>query len=396
MPPIDPATAPPADAPVRSPADAPVHSSADTPVRSPVASGAVSVPPGGAVAEVAELTETDLALVEALQLHPRAPWSRIGTVIGIDATTAARRWRRLTGSGTAWMTAYPTHRASVVGYVDLACAPAAVEPLTRRLLSWGPVFSIERTTGDHQLFLGVAARDLPALDDFATRRLGSLSGVRAVRLSVCTAVHREGSGWLVHTLNERQRADLREAERPGRRRPATGPYADGDRRLLLALGADARRGHAELARECGLSETTVRRRLRRMIDGGEIHFRCDLTQRLAGWPVVATFRVAVPGPGAETVAKALAGLPETRLCSSVTGTDNLLLSVWLRSAGDCVALEERILRRHPGLRIGERSITLHTAKRMGRLLDREGRARAHVSMTAAADGEADDEYGAPF
>ncbi|MEU2876321.1 hypothetical protein [Streptomyces sp. NPDC007070] len=88
--------------------------------------------------------------------------------------------------------------------------------------------------------------------------------------------------------------------------------------------------------------------------------------------------------------------PEARLCSSVTGADNLLLSVWLRSPGDCVALEERILHRHPGLRISERSITLHTAKRMGRLLDRDGRARAHVPTTVAAEGEADGTTGAPL
>ncbi|MFD0392153.1 Lrp/AsnC family transcriptional regulator [Streptomyces nogalater] len=303
-------------------------------------------------------------------------------MIGVDATTAARRWRRLTDSGLAWMTAYPARHASVVGYVDLACAPGALDALTAELCGWGPVFSVERTTGDHSLFLGVAAYDLPCLDDFVIRRLGRLDGVRSVRLSLCTRVYREGSGWLVHTLNERQRTHLTGGDRPARPRPGTGPH-EGDRRLLLALGADARRGHAELARECGLSETTVRRRLGRMIAGGEVYFRCDLTQQLAGWPVIATFRIAAPGPGTEAVAHALAGLPETRLCASVTGPHNLLLSVWLRAPADCLALEERILRRHPGLRIGERSITLHTAKRMGRLLDRWGRARAHVPITAA-------------
>lgn len=112
-----------------------------------------------------------------------------------------------------------------------------------------------------------------------------------------------------------------------------------------------------------------------MITGGEVYFRCDLTRRLAGWPVIANFRIAAPGPGVEAVAKALAGLPETRLCASVTGRDDLLLSVWLRSPGDCAALEERILRRHPELRISERGITLHTAKRISRVLDRDGRAR---------------------
>ncbi|MGC0387534.1 Lrp/AsnC family transcriptional regulator [Streptomyces sp. SAI-129] len=336
----------------------------------------------GLAHDLTELSETDLALVEALQLDPRAPWSRIAAVIGIDATTAARRWRRLSDSGAAWITAYPARHPSVVAYVDVACETAALESLTARLRSWGPVFSLERTTGEHQLFLGVAARDLLCLDDFVTRRLGGLSAVRSVRPSICTAVHREGSGWLVHTLNERQRADLR-GDGHDRPRPGTGPY-ESDRRLLVALGADARRGHAELARECGLSETTVRRRLRRMITGGEVYFRCDLTQRLAGWPVIATFRIATPGPGADAVAKALAGLPETRLCASVTGRDNLLLSVWLRSPGDCAALEERILRRHPEVRVSERAITLHTAKRMGRLLDREGRGGAHVPITAAA------------
>ncbi|MFJ9041811.1 Lrp/AsnC family transcriptional regulator [Streptomyces sp. NPDC102406] len=331
-----------------------------------------------------ELSETDLALIEALQLRPRAPWSQIASVIGIDATTAARRWRGLVDSGTAWMTAYPTHHVTVVGYADVACEADAIDSLTSRLRRWGPVFSLERTTGDHQLFLSMAARDLPALDDL-TRHLGALPAVRGVRLNICTDVYGEGSGWLVHTLSDRQRSDLTGAERPARPRPGTGPSRS-DRQLLLALGADARRSHTELARECGLSETTVRRRLRRMTSHGEIYFRCDLTQRLAGWPVIATFRIAAPGPGVDAVARALAALPETRVCATLTGTDNILLSVWLRSPHDCAAMEERILRRHPGLKVSERGITLHTSKRMGRLLDRWGRAQEHVALTAAPEG----------
>ncbi|WP_411078154.1 Lrp/AsnC family transcriptional regulator [Streptomyces sp. cmx-10-25] len=331
--------------------------------------------------------ELDLALIEALQLRPHASWTLIGSVIGVDATTAARRWRRLTDSGTAWMTAYPAQHVSVVAYVDLECEAGAVDALTRLLCSWPPVFSVERTTGRSQLFLSVAARDLPSLDDLVTRRLGGLDGVRSSRVSVSTKVYQEGSGWLVGTLDERQRAALGGADRHDRTRPGPGPY-ESDRALLLALGTDARRGHAELARDGGMSDTTVRRRIGRMISRGEVRFRCDLAQHLAGWPVVATYRVTTSGPGAESTARALAALPRTRLCSAVTGPDNLLLSVWLRSTDDCRDLEERVLGRHPGLRIGERDITLHTAKRMGRLLDRWGRAGAHVPMAMATEGAA--------
>lgn len=330
-----------------------------------------------------ELSETDLALLEALQVQPRAPWSRIGPVIGISASTAARRWRRLTEHGMAWMSAYPAQHVSVVGYVDVACRADALDALTRRVEGWGPVFGVERTTGDHPLFLSVAARDLPSLDDFVTRRIGGLAGVRSVRLSVCTRVYKEGSGWLVHTLNDQQRAELSAPRARTVRTPGpTGPY-ESDLPLLAALGADARGTHAELARASGLSETTVRRRLYRMTGNGELYFRCDLNQYLAGWPVAATYRIAAPGAEADAVARVLAALPQTRLCCSVTGESNLLLSVWLRSAADCPDLEARILRRHPELRIAERTITLHAPKRMGRLIDRRGMAHAYVPLTAA-------------
>lgn len=48
----------------------------------------------------------DLALLHALQIAPRASWTRIGQAIGVDPVTAARRWTRLTGEGYGWLTAY--------------------------------------------------------------------------------------------------------------------------------------------------------------------------------------------------------------------------------------------------------------------------------------------------
>ncbi|MGW0908581.1 hypothetical protein [Streptomyces sp. NPDC002853] len=86
------------------------------------------------------------------------------------------------------------------------------------------------------------------------------------------------------------------------------------------------------------------------------------------------------------MARTLAALPETRVCSTVPGTAHLLLSVWLRSPAECAALEERIVQRHPSIKVSDRSITLHTAKRMGRLLDQRGRAQSHGSITSAPEG----------
>ena len=41
------------------------------------------------------LDEDDLALVEALQRDPRAPWTSVADLVGTNAVTASRRWERL-------------------------------------------------------------------------------------------------------------------------------------------------------------------------------------------------------------------------------------------------------------------------------------------------------------
>ncbi|MFD7923421.1 Lrp/AsnC ligand binding domain-containing protein [Streptomyces sp. NPDC059740] len=299
----------------------------------------------------------------------------------MDATTAARRWRRLSGSGLAWLTAYPVHQVATVCYVDVACRPDRVEVLTEQLRRWSCVFDLGRSSGEHQLLLGVAAASLPALDAFLTRGLGRLDGVRSLRSGVALRVYREGSDWTAGSLAADQRSLLAADGRTGE---GGGPVAlrEADRQLLLALGADARSSCAELARRCGLGETTVRRRLRRMERHHEILFRCDFAPLHAGWPVAATYRLRVPSHRVEEVARTLAAMPESRLCAAVTGTANLRLILWLRSPDGCRSLEDRIAARCPEAEVVERDITLYTAKRMGRLLDRRGRAVGHVPVTA--------------
>ncbi|WP_338700059.1 Lrp/AsnC ligand binding domain-containing protein [Streptomyces sp. Q6] len=108
--------------------------------------------------------------------------------------------------------------------------------------------------------------------------------------------------------------------------------------------------------------------------------RCDLAQQLAGWPALATYRATVPHGELDATGAALARLPQTRLCTSVTGSCNLLFSVWLRDLDGMAALESHLDDRFPGLRVEDRTVTLRTVKRMGRLLDDTGRATGYVPV----------------
>ncbi|WP_103339112.1 Lrp/AsnC family transcriptional regulator [Amycolatopsis sp. CA-126428] len=329
------------------------------------------------------LSASDLALVEALQRDPRAPWTRIAAAVGTDATTAARRWERLQAAGLAWLTAYCTPPTTTVGYVDLACRPDSLSALTRELCGWPSVFSVERTTSRFSLFLGLSARDLDALDALVTGRIGALPGVREVRLAVATRVYREGSGWLVDALAPEQRAVLDDTAVQARLVVPQQWNDRGLRALVESLGEDGRRSYAVLARDCGMSESAVRRTLARMLRNHELDFRCDIAHVPAGWPVIAGYRLDTRATDLDRAGTAIAQLPETRLAAAVVGEGNLVVSAWLRVPADCPAYETRLAEAAPGARVLDRAITLRMPKRMGRLLSPHGLGGPHQAIIPA-------------
>lgn len=82
--------------------------------------------------------------------------------------------------------------------------------------------------------------------------------------------------------------------------------------------------------------------------------------------------------------QSLSALPQVRLCCSLTGPRNLLLMVWLRSLDALPQLERTLHERSHDLTIVDRAICLHTTKQLGRVLNRGGRATAHVLTTLKA------------
>lgn len=58
----------------------------------------------------------------------------------------------------------------------------------------------------------------------------------------------------------------------------------------------------------------------------------------------------------------------------------MLFSVWLRGLDGTTALESLLDERFPRLTVQDRTSTLRTAKRMGRVLGPDGRAVAHLTL----------------
>jgi DNA-binding Lrp family transcriptional regulator len=345
-----------------------------------------SAQPGrGARVDGSYFKESDLALIDALQLQPRAAWATIGAALGVSGSAVARQWERLTGAGLAWLTAYPVFGITTIALIEVDCRPSDTAETAQRLAELGWVLSIDIVTGSYDLILTVAAMEMATLTDVIRHDIGALPGVTGARIRLATRLYREGREWQVGSLEPRQRAALDPTTGSGQvleADPTAVDPTEADARLVAVLSADGRASYARVASALDAAEHTARRRIQQLVNAGLLVFRCDFAHELAGWPVKLTIRAEAPAAHLDRVGDELSGMPEVRLCTAVTGDANLFVQAWLRSVADGQAFETMLEDRFPGLRVVDRAVTLRAVKRMGRLLRDGGRAADFVPLTA--------------
>lgn len=346
--------------------------------------------------------ELDLALINALQVAPRAPWSAVGAALGVDPVTAARRWERLEASGLAWVTCVAgplAHGEFCMAYIDVACQPGRLDDVATALNSHLEVRYLHQLASDFELLVVIAVSEPADVAVYLSARLAGTEGIASYRARIRTAGYREPSGWRLHTLTPAQRGALESAARhsaqPDRRHVRTD---DVDRRLFALLHEDGRMPANRVALRAGISEASARRRIGRLLANQLVRLRCEVAQSVSGTPVTAVLRLRAAPDRLDATARQLAVLRETRMCCALTGPDNLLLMAWLPTLGDLPRFESALAERMPGLDIADRAICLRTLRQMGRLLDGAGRAvgRAEEGWPlGAADAGARGGSGAP-
>lgn len=318
-----------------------------------------------------ELSVSDLALIEALQRDPRAPWAQVAQTVGVSPPTARRRWERLTADGTAWITTYAGMGAGLVAaLVEVRCRPGTADDVAAELRRHRRIVTVSAQTGERDLGLIIFAEDLVELRRILQRDLGSHSDVLGLRSSIMTRVFREGSHWRAGILAG--------GGRPRAAKPSAAVTPPpGARAMMTVLGELERDGRAPTARiatALGAGEAHARRSVHRLLESRRIVQRVDVTLDQPHWPHSLALWMVVPAAQLGEAAKRIGELPETRLCAALAGgPSNLYAIVWLRSLEQAADVEARIMRGLPA-RVVDRSLVLHYYKRLGHLFD-DGRRR---------------------
>lgn len=326
------------------------------------------------------LPESDILLVDAMQANPRASWSQIGAALDMSAVTAARRWRRLNSAGQAWVSVAigPQQQSNfMVGYVQISCPPESISRTAEDLSLIPEVVSLVLTTGEWNMFLIVFAPNLNSLSDLIVDRIPRGSALD--RLSSSLVIEWFGGAqWRLGAMSRRQSESLRgpEASRAYHREP----FDLDDRRLFIALSEDGRRSYTELADMLDRTPRWVKERIQALQRRGEIVFRCDVARNRAGWQALAFLWLKVPNEELGRIGKALAVLPESRLCASIAGNENLFFVVGLHSVSQLPSVLTQLTTQFPQVIVKRQEIGYRPVKLYGRLIDSTGNGVACVPL----------------
>lgn len=105
-----------------------------------------------------------------------------------------------------------------------------------------------------------------------------------------------------------------------------------DRKIIALLQVDGRASNAKIAREVGVSEGTVRRRLRRLIQDDVVKVIAVPNLEKMGYATTALIGLQTSPGRSDSVAQALARLEEVHYVAITTGAYDIFVWAGLESA----------------------------------------------------------------
>ena len=141
---------------------------------------------------------------------------------------------------------------------------------------------------------------------------------------------------------------------------------DLDHALIRALRQDARAPLSSLSALLGVSRATVRARIEKLRNAGEIvGFTVLLKGDVARDPVRGLMMLGIEGRGADRIKRQLAGLPEVQAIHATNGRWDLIVEL---GTGTLAQLDRVLdtIRRFDGVATSETSLLLSTMKSVAR------------------------------
>jgi len=314
-------------------------------------------------------------IINALQIHPRVSWARLARILNVDASTISRRWQTLINERLVWTSCFEaagprgSRVADVAAFVEIRCRPGARGDVLTALNNMEEVFSVSCTSGPRDIYIMIATETLAAMDEFVDEHISVIGGVVATQTHYLRKVFFESTHWRLNYLTPAQ-VEALENLRPT---PLDVPPKPEHRALIEALQTDVRRTAAEVQRDVDRPLGSVTRGIDAILGSDWVRWRVDFAQPLMEWNAGALLWLDVPQTIMSKVTETLHTIPNVRLCASVTGHSNVVISLWLHQLHELDEIEMAISSALPNVSIRDRWVVPRMTKRGGVALGTDGR-----------------------
>jgi DNA-binding Lrp family transcriptional regulator len=241
--------------------------------------------------------DLDRALIALLREEGRASNRSLAESLGVNDATVAARLRRLEEEAIVRVVAVTDMAAfghDLLAFALVRCTGRPVVDVGTDLAELEEAIGVVVTTGRVDLVISLLARDrahLARLD----AAIAATTGVASVRWELALDVLRYSSEW----------AALGAADHPTEPWASSDAVDELDLRIIGLLQQDARSSNRRIAAELGVSEGTVRTRIRRMEDERIIRIQAISDVQASGLGAAAYVGVTTEGGRVDEVSAAI-------------------------------------------------------------------------------------------
>jgi DNA-binding Lrp family transcriptional regulator len=199
----------------------------------------------------------DRALVERLRVDGRESNRSLAAALDVNEATIANRLKRLEAGAIMRVVALTDMEAfghRLLVFVKLRVSSRSIMSVGEELSRLPEVISVTVSTGRYDVIAVVLARDRPHLSRVVGVDIPAVAGVDSTRCEFAIDVLRFESKWAL----------LSAPSLPTETRGAPEVVDDLDLSIIALLQRDARSSNRRIADELGVSEGTIRARIKRM------------------------------------------------------------------------------------------------------------------------------------
>lgn len=313
------------------------------------------------------LDELDRRVLQALDVAGRAPFSRIGAVLGVSDQTVARRYRRLRELAAVRIVA--VRDGARLGedswMLRLRCTPDAAEPLARALARRRRTAWIGLASGGTEVVGMTLPRSSNEHDELILGRLPRTPSIVEIRAH--QMLHRfygGPAGWLAkrgYLTPDEVAALAPPAADHSAPPPVPSPEDD---ELIAALEHDGRASVEELRRATGRTESSVRRSLDQLLASGALFIDVQFDSAAIGYGARAVLWITAAPAALDEVGRAVAAHPEVAYVSATAGHSNLVAVIVCTDTAAVYQYVSRRLGPLPGVQHIDSAPMLRTVKQL--------------------------------